>query len=65
MARATVCVLCTQGMLCCCETLLGRWSVVMLWALNARLVEVFVEHLCRDILCEYVRWVVVCADFVD
>ena len=37
----------------------------MLWAVDARHVEVFVEHLCRDILCEYVRWVVVCADFVD
>ena len=35
----------------------------MLWAVDARHVEVFVKHLCRNILCEYVRWVVVCADF--
>ena len=26
--------------------------------------EVFVKHLCRDILCQYVCWVVMCADLV-
>ena len=58
------CVYCTRIDAAMVVKLFVRCSVVVLWALNARHVEVFVKHLCRDILRQYVCWVVVCADLV-